>query len=218
MKIFSPVVFLIACLCFAGRSGAEMNAVQLPEPSLEGDVSVEETIQRRRSVRSFRPDALDKEKISQLLWSAQGVTEVGRGLRAAPSAGATYPLELYLVSEDGVYNYAPDGHALEPVKPGDARSSLARAALGQGFVAQAPVSIVVAAVYERTAGRYGTERGERYVHIEAGHAAQNIHLQAVALGLGSVPVGAFDDAGVSEVLSLPEHHAPVYIIPVGYPG
>lgn len=194
-----------------------MERVELPDPSLRGEVSIEETIEGRRSVRSFRPDELSDEEISQLLWSAQGVTEERRGFRAPPSAGATYPLELYLVREDGVYNYAPDGHVLEPVKAGDARSGLAGAALGQGFVAEAPVGIVIAAVYARTAGRYGAERGERYVHIEAGHAAQNIHLQAVALELGSVPVGAFNDAEVSDVLVLPADHEPVYIIPVGHP-
>lgn len=194
-----------------------MQKIDLPEPSLKGEVSVEETIEGRRSVRSFSPGALTLEEISQLLWAAQGVTEERRGFRAAPSAGATYPLELYLVTEDGIHSYAPDGHILEPVKSGDMRSSLAGAALGQRFVAEAQASIVITAVYARTAGRYGAERGRRYVHIEAGHAAQNIHLQAVALGLGSVPVGAFRDAEVSGALSLPEGHEPLYIIPVGRP-
>ncbi len=194
-----------------------MQKMELPEPKLQGEVSLEETIEKRRSIRKFSPDALTAEEIGQIMWSAQGITERGRGFRAAPSAGATYPLELYLVTEEGVYNYIPGEHILQPVKPGDARPSLARAALGQSFVAEAPASIVVTAVYARTAGRYGADRGRRYVHMETGHAAQNIHLQAAALGLGSVPVGAFGDDEVSAALSLPEDHEPLYIIPVGRP-
>lgn len=192
-----------------------MERIVLPEPVLEGEVSVEEAIERRRSVRSFSPEEPGMEAAARLLWSAQGVTDKNRGLRASPSAGATYPLEVYLVNSNGVYSYKPGEHALEPVKEGDVRRALSRAALGQRFVADAPLSIVITAVFSRTEARYGG-RARRYVHIEAGHAAQNIHLQAVALGLGSVPVGAFSDSEVKSVLDIPGEHEPVYIIPVGY--
>lgn len=193
-----------------------MQRINLPEPAMEGRMTLEEAIKGRRSVRSFSDGDIDAASAGMLLWAAQGITCRSRGFRAAPSAGAAYPLELYLVNAEGVYVYVPSDHALEPVKPGDRRIALSRAALGQGFVAQAPASIVITAVYGRTRRRYGA-RAERYVHIEAGHAAQNIHLQAVALGLASVPVGAFRDEEVSDILSLPGDRSPLYIIPVGRP-
>ncbi len=188
----------------------------LPAPKTTGNVSVEQAIHGRRSVREFAPTRLSVETVSQLLWAAQGVTDRHRGLRAAPSAGATYPLVIYLVSDEGVYLYHPESHTLTSKRPGDVRSILASSCLGQPWVREAPVSLVLAAVYERTTKRYGP-RGERYVHIEVGHAAENIHLQAVALGLGSVPIGAFDDRRVAEILGLPAKERPLYIIPVGVP-
>ncbi|MBL7120234.1 MAG: SagB/ThcOx family dehydrogenase [Dehalococcoidia bacterium] len=187
--------------------------VKLPAPRKRGEISVEETLQKRRSERSFASKELSWEQISQLLWSAQGMVE--RGFRTAPSAGATYPLEVYLVTSNGVYHYKPESHQLEPILEGDVRSQLCRACLNQEWIEEAPVSIVIAAVYQRTGRGYGP-RAARYVHIEVGHAAQNIHLQAVALGLGSVPVGAFGDEQVQRVLSLPENQQPLYIVPVGY--
>jgi len=185
-------------------------------PSVKGTVSVEETLARRRSIRTFKSDRLTLDQISQLLWAAQGITERRRGLRTAPSAGATYPLTTYLVTDQGVFMYDPQKHALLPKRAGDVRPALAEAALGQSWVREAPASIVFAAIYERTTGRYGG-RGQRYVHMEAGHAAENVHLQAVALGLGSVPLGAFDDENVAEVLGLGREERPLYIIPVGVP-
>lgn len=187
--------------------------MKLPAPRKKGEVSVEETLERRRSERSFTRKELSWEQLSQLLWSAQGRVE--RGLRTAPSAGATYPLEVYLATSSGVYHYRPESHELELTLEGDVRAQLCQACLNQGWVAEAPASIVIAAVYQRTGRGYGP-RADRYVHIEVGHAAQNVHLQAVALGLGSVPVGAFLDEQVQKVLSLPEGHQAVYVIPVGY--
>lgn len=193
----------------------------LPQPRKSGDVSVEQAIQDRRSIRDFRDQALTLELISQLLWSAQGITDP-RGLRAAPSAGATYPLVLYLVNgrgDDlaaGLYRYVTAAHGLEGIVEGDLRQPLTRAALNQRAVGRAPATIVVAAVYERTTGRYG-ERGIRYVHMEAGHAAQNLYLQAEALGLGGVVIGAFRDREVARVLQLPENEVPLYLMPIGHP-
>ena len=188
--------------------------LELPEPVLKGEVSIEETIKKRRSVRSFSDKPLTLQEISQLLWAAQGITDE-RGLRASPSAGALYPLEIYLVSRRGLFRYIPEGHKLEPIVANDLRARLSQAAWNQPFVAQAPVSIAIAAVYERVTARYG-ERGARYVDIEVGHAAENVHLQAVALGLDSVPVGAFNDKDVSRILNLSDKEKPIYIIPVGY--
>ncbi|MBD3391232.1 MAG: SagB/ThcOx family dehydrogenase [Chitinivibrionales bacterium] len=189
---------------------------ELPLPQTKGEMSLEQAIEQRRSVRSFRPHALSDRDLSQLLWAAQGITDTSRKLRAAPSAGATYPLETYVVTADAIYRYDVDKHALRAVEKGDHRPALARAALGQGCVRTAPAIIVFTAVPARTTVRYGN-RGLRYIHMEAGHSAQNVHLQAAALGLGSVPVGAFDDERVSEVLGCSGKEEPLYIVPVGVP-
>jgi SagB-type dehydrogenase family enzyme len=153
------------------------------------------------------------EDLSQILWAAQGLTE-GR-YRAVPSAGALYPLELIAATADGVFQYVPDGHELEEITKKDVREGLSSAALGQGFIKDAPVVLVITAVFARVTSKYG-ERGQRYVFIEAGHAAQNVCLQAVALGLSAVVTGAFYDSDVQSVLKIPEDFEPVYILPIGY--
>lgn len=188
----------------------------LPSPRLSGPVSLEETLAARRSVRSFTDEALTRAEIGQLLWAAQGLTDAD-GHRTAPSAGARYPLELDVVTAEGVARYVPDGHRLVRRSATDGRAALRRAALDQASVGEAPLVIVISGVVERTAARYGTERAERYVALEAGHAAQNVLLEAVSLGLGAVPVGAFDDAEVRRVLALADGEAPLYLIPVGHP-
>jgi SagB-type dehydrogenase family enzyme len=179
-------------------------------------VSVEEALARRRSVRQFAAKDLTLEQVSQLAWAAQGITDQRRGLRTAPSAGALYPLEVYLVKPDGMFRYLPQSHRLLGLSADDSRARLSQAAYGQPSVREAPLNFVIAAVYERTRVKYGA-RADRYVPIEAGHVGQNIHLQAVALGLGSVSVGAFDDKEVASALGLPGDQEPLYIIPVGYP-
>lgn len=196
---------------------AKENLIQLPQPMIKGKVSLEEAILKRRSQRNFVRKDLTLEQISQLLWAAQGITgEKGRfNFRAAPSAGALYPMEVYLLAKNGLYHYLLPGHKLEQLSKNDLRDALANSALGQGSISQAPVNIVICAVYSRVTAKYG-ERGARYTLIEAGHIAQNIHLQAASLGLGSVPVGAFDDGQIKKILSLPEEQEPLYIIPVGY--
>ena len=191
--------------------------IQLPEPRLSGKVSIEETLKLRRSVRRFTDHLLTHEEISQLLWSAQGLRSGGQR-RTAPSAGALYPLELYVVMAEGVFHFDPAQNTLSVVREGDLREELCRASLNQEFIMEAPLTVAITAVYERIAVRYGKERGARYVYMEVGHAAQNLALQAVALGLGSVPVGAFDDAAVHRVLGVPEDHEPLYLLPVGHPA
>jgi len=194
--------------------GPGSGLVALPSPDLDGGLSLEEALARRRSERSFSSEALTRAEVGQLLWAAQGVTD-GQGRRTAPSAGATYPLELYAVIPEGVYHYLPAGHALSLVRAGDVRGELGAAALGQESVAAAPLVVVITGVVARTAARYGS-RAERYTWLEAGHAAQNVLLQAVALDLGAVPVGAFDDARVRDVVRAPADEAPLYLLPVGH--
>lgn len=188
----------------------------LPPPQLDGPRSLETALATRRSVRSFTDEPLTLAEIGQLLWAAQGVTDPD-GHRTAPSAGATYPLELDVVTADGVARYVPEEHALAWRGTTDLRRALRLAALDQAAVSEAPLVIVISGVVERTAARYGHDRAERYVALEAGHAAQDILLQAGALDLGAVPVGAFVDEGVRRLLSLGEGEAPLYLIPVGRP-
>jgi SagB-type dehydrogenase family enzyme len=206
------VSVLAACLFAAGDPGPR----PLRQPVLKGPRSLEEVLAARRSVRRFKGDALSGEQISQLCWAAQGITDPGRGLRTCPSAGATYPLELYVVTADGVDHYQPSGHVLQRYRDGDLRAALQQAAMHQTCVGQAPATFVIAAVFQRTEKKY-QDRAIRYVHMEAGHCGQNILLQAVALGLGAVPVGAFNDQAVAKALSLPADQAPLYLIPVGAP-
>jgi len=188
--------------------------ISLDKPNLNGSMSLERAIAARRSCRDFSPKSLTQEQISQLAWAAQG-QEAGSRYRTAPSAGATYPLELFVINERGLFHYLPTGHLLEQLSQQDLRAELVSAAWGQGFIEAAPLTLVFAAQFDRTTGHYG-KRGVRYVYMEAGHAAQNVHLQAQALGLGSVAVGAFDDDSVSKVLSLPESLDPIYMVVVGY--
>ncbi len=185
----------------------------LPDPQRVGEISLEEALQRRRSVRAFANTPLTEAEIGQLLWAAQGVTDEA-GHRTAPSAGALYPLELYVGTPDGFFHYDPARHGLTLHKPGDPRPAMQAAGLYQEALGDAPAIFAIAAVQERTEVKYGA-RAPRYVHMEAGHAGQNILLEAVALGLAAVPMGAFDDARLSEALALPEDQRPLYLIPVG---
>ena len=193
----------------------DMKETQLPKPRLKGTVSVEEAIQKRRSARSYSRKDISPEDISQLLWACQGITDGRRGYRSAPSAGALYPLEIYLAKADGLFHYIPEGHRLEIISDKDPRPELADAAYRQHYVAEAGIDIIIAAVYGRVTSKYA-DRGIRYTDMEAGHAAQNVFLQASALGLWSVPIGAFDDAAVARILKLPRDSKPLYILPVGY--
>lgn len=198
-------------------------SIKLPPPSLQGKTSVEEAISRRRSVRSFKSAPLSLLQLSQILWSAQGITGTGK-YRAVPSAGATYPLEVFIIAgeqtieslEAGVYHYEAGVHSVKLHAKGDLRHRLAGAALNQSFIATAPLDIVVCAIFSRTTSMYG-KRGEGYVYIEVGHASQNISLQAISLGLATTVVGAFDDGEVRRILELEEHVKPLYIIPAGKP-
>ncbi len=196
---------------------AQAEQIRLPQPDKKGSLSLEETILRRRSHRTFSGNELTLSQIGQLLFSAQGITETidGSDFRAAPSSGALYPMELYVLTPEGVFHYIPKGHFLEVKTKTDLRQALSGAALGQEAIQLAPMTIVISAVYSRVTGKYG-QRGEQYTHMEAGHIAQNVHLQAVSLGLSSVPIGAFENKKVKSVLSLPPDQEPLYIISVGY--
>ncbi len=231
MKYLSIILALVSglvCSCSAPGtassgipSGKATSSppIRLPAPRLKSDVSLEEALMERRSVRGYAAKPLSLEEVAQLLWSAQGVT-AGWGGRTAPSAGALYPLRVYLASGNvtglapGLYEYLPEGHELARWGDMDIRSDLSRAAIGQEPVREGAIDIVITAIYARRTGKYG-DRGVRYADIEAGHAAQNVCLQAVALGLGTVTIGAFDDRQVRKLLGASENETPLYIMPVG---
>ncbi len=207
----------------------ENNEVMLPLPKELTKISIEKAILLRRSIRDYKKEPIPIEKLSMILWSAQGITNPQLRFRAAPSAGATYPLEIYLVVGNnglvlsnnsylpaGIYKYNVLRHSIILLKRGDHREDLAKEALNQKWVRKAPISIVICGVYERTTSRYG-ERGIRYVHIEVGHVGQNIYLMSTALGLGTVAVGAFHDNGVARVISAEPNEHPLYIMPIGIP-
>jgi len=197
--------------------------IELPAPNTKGKMSVEEAIQKRRSIRRYTDEPINLEDISQLLWAAQGITDPEKGYRAAPSAGRTYPLEVYLVVGkggvkgllEGVYHYDPSAHALKKILEGDVRSDLAKAAHGQPWVAEAPVNIVITADYNRTTSKYG-DLGVRFVHMEAGHVGENIYLEATARGLATVSLGSFYEDQVKELLKIPGNENILYIFPVGH--
>ncbi|MBW2589728.1 MAG: SagB/ThcOx family dehydrogenase [Deltaproteobacteria bacterium] len=193
--------------------------IKLPKPKYNSDVSLEESLIKRRSVRDYTGELLSLEEVSQLLWAAQGTTS-DRGFRTAPSAGALYPLEVYVIVGDvqdlavGIYLYKPKKHEVVMIADKDVRQQLAGAALGQSSVKNGAIDLVFTAVYQRTTVKYG-DRGIKYVHMEIGHAAQNVCLQATAMELGVVTIGAFNDQKVSRILNLPKDEEPLYIIPVG---
>jgi SagB-type dehydrogenase family enzyme len=210
----------------AGRAAAALllvpaAVIRLPPPKTSGNVSVEDTLARRRSVRAYADRPLSLAEVSQLLWAAQGVTGPD-GKRTAPSAGALYPMEISLVAgrvtglDAGIYRYLPAAHSLRRIAAGDRRRAVAEAALWQEWVREAPAVIVIAGVVERTAKKYDP-RAPRYVDIEAGAVAQNVNLQAVALGLGTVVVGAFDDSRLAAAAALSSGERPLLVIPVGKP-
>ena len=222
MKIIGGLLLLMLGIFWQPPAAPAAELIKLPPPAFKGSMSVEEALQQRRTVRFFTSRSLDLQQVSQLLWATQGITDP-RGLRTAPSAGATYPLEIYLVAGDrgvtnltpGVYRYRPGDHALELTLKGDHRTQVARACLSQSWMAAAPVMVVFAAEYQRCTARYG-ERGIRYTHMEVGHAGENLFLETQALGLAAGIVGAFTDKALRQTLHLPKEHEPLLVMPVGY--
>lgn len=213
---------LVALLPWPAAAADELARLTLPPPQTGGRLALESALRQRRSVRAFTDAPLTLDEVGQLLWAAQGQTTPD-GRRTAPSAGGLRPLELHLVAgavqglPPGIYRYAPADHALTRSVAGDRRAALAASAFGaQGWLQQAPALVVVTGVVARSAGRYGA-RAERYAALEAGAAAQNLLLQAVALGLGSTFVGAFDDGALAMLLGLPEGERPWAVLPVGRP-
>jgi SagB-type dehydrogenase family enzyme len=225
--IISLVILVLSLNLFCQRNveetkmqSSESDVIKLPSPIFKGSTSVEEALHKRRSTRDYIDELLTITDISQILWAAQGITEESYGLRTAPSAGALYPLEIYVATNNvkdlppGLYKYKPQNHSITKISEGDKRTVIANAALGQDAITNSSAIVIITAVPERTAVKYG-KRTERYVNIEVGHAGQNIYLQAVSLGLGTVIIGAFKDEALKKVLALPENENPLAIMPLG---
>jgi SagB-type dehydrogenase family enzyme len=220
MKVLMYCGLGVLMVIVAAEKGADVSAasktVTLPAPVLEGKMSLEQAIGHRRSARRFTEQVLTVKEIGQLCWAGQGITEPKRGLRAAPSAGALYPIELYVVTAEGVDRYQPVKHELQRHLAGDQRKALQEAASGQQSVGAAPACMVIAGEFERSARKY-RDRAERYCWLEAGHIAQNILLQATALELAGVPVGGYDDEKTVEAMKLPKGWRVLYLLPIGHP-
>lgn len=235
-SLFSPELFIIISLIFL-FPGTSINCqdlkrgdpviITLPAPELTGTISIEETLHKRRSVRSYSDSSVSLKEISQLLWAAYGITRPNTlykslrgGNRTVPSAGALYPLEIYICCgnvkdlADGIYWYRSDVHKLIRVVAGDQRGPLCAATVGQKHFKKAAAAIIIAADFKRTESKYGKRGTERYVYMEAGHSAQNIYLQGVALNIGVCVVGAFIDKRVINLIDMKEEK-PLYIIPLG---
>jgi SagB-type dehydrogenase family enzyme len=206
---------VLALVLAATTAHADDETVKLPAVHVEGGMTLNDALAHRRSVRQFDKEIIDPGELAQLLWAAQGITDADGG-RTAPSAGGLYPLTIYAVDARGVWRYRPHDHALERVRTGDRGAHLARAALGQDDVRRAPLRLVITAAVWRSAVKY-KDRAERYATLEAGHVAQNVLLECTALGLGAVPIGAFDDADVRHVLGIAWDETPLYIIAIGHP-
>ena len=217
--------FLLFSCGFVGLVRGDADVIQLPDPSFSSDISVEEALNARKAVRSFLDEPIEIGDLSQLLWAACGkkVDGVSGASRTIPSAGALYPIKVYAIVGNvsgiapGIYLYNWRNHTVELVKSGDYRESVSKAGLFQRFIRKAPLIMVVTAVSGKTSLVYGNRGSTRYVHMEAGHSAQNIYLQAAALNLGTVTIGAFDDDKLKAILEIRREET-LYIMPVGKPG
>ncbi|GAB4275193.1 MAG: SagB/ThcOx family dehydrogenase [Candidatus Rifleibacteriota bacterium] len=195
--------------------------IMLAEPAYSGIMTLEQALKKRRSVRQYASTPLELAEVGQILWATQGVSSEKGGYRTAPSAGALYPLETYLVAgevrglQPGIYHYDMNKHCLFPMKSGDFRSGLSNTVLGQKPPLNAPASVVLAGVFERTRIKYGYF-GDRYVYMEAGHAGQNLCLQAVGLGLSALTIGSIEQEKLQALLGLPVNQTPLYVLPFGH--
>ena len=215
LLVCTAVAVLFVSAAFAQETGKSANAnattIQLPQPSKSGGMALTDALAHRRSTRTFTAKPMTQAEISQLLWAAQGITD-DKGRRTAPSASAQYFLHVYLATPDAFFEYLPVGHQLKKLQSGDLRAKLSV----QPSVKTAPCVLLIAGEYGRATEKYGADKGPRVTNLEAGHVAQNVLLQATALGLGAVPVGGFEPKDAQKAASLPAQQTPIYLIPVGH--
>jgi len=218
MLIFGLAILMLLPLCLMDQSILAQEkrtgeTVKLPSPRQDSDVSIEKALLERRSIRSYKEEPLTLNELSQILWAAQGITEPKKGLRTAPSARALFLVEVYVLPGNvtnlstGAYKYQPQGHDLIKIADGDKKAELFKA-VGQAPIKSAPVVLVFSGLSEKT-------QRPAWMYLEAGHAAQNVYLQAVSLKMGGVVMGGFKDVNVRKVLNLSEKEQPLYIMPIG---
>jgi len=219
-RILAVVVIAAACSTYlfvsiaVAQEKSSGAMITMPSPKLDGSVSVEKGLAERRSVRAYKPEAVSMEEVSQILWAAQGITEPSKGYRTAPSARGTYVIHVYLVAGNvsglpgGLYRYEPKGHTLVKLSEGDKKGDLLKAA-GQAPIGPAPAALIISGVTDRSAAN------PNWMYLEAGHASQNVYLQAFTLKLGTVTMAGFKPEAVSRALNLPEKEQPIYIMPFG---
>lgn len=228
IELFCHILLICFLLCLPGLLGCQPGpaksdnsvpqVIELPVVALSSSFSVEKALAQRRSVRSYKQGKLTLSEIGQLLWSAQGITEPNRKLRTAPSAGAIHPLQMYLVVREadgispGLFSYEPNGHKLVTLKTANLYPQITARATRQTFIGTSGIMLIFAADLEKILPRY-KEKAERYTYMEIGHASQNVHLQCESLGLGTVCVGAFNEAELKSILEIDEN--PYYLMPVG---
>ena len=183
---------------------------------------VEEAIRRRRSIREYLRKPMTLDKLSQILWAAQGITDSQSGHRAAPSPGAKYTLELYVFAREGgvtelpagLYHYEPASHSITRVKTGDYSAALQLAAKDQEQVGTAAAVVAITGIFERAMMKYG-ERGIQYALQESGSAGENIYIEATAVGLGTVMMGSFDEDEVGRLVGVEKGEKPLLLMPLG---
>ncbi len=222
MKRMAILAIILACFATPGIGQrrtriSPQKIIQLTDPNLTGTLTFEAALAKRRSVRQFSSQALKRTQIGQLAWAGQGITDKQRGLRTAPSAGSVYPIELFIATNEGLFIYRPTEHSLQQTSEEDIRGRLARATATPEPVVGAGCAIIVTGSSRKLATRFGA-KSRTYLALEAGHVAQNIQLQAVCLGLGSVPVGGLDTAAVRKICRMSRELEPLYVICVGYPA
>lgn len=216
MDILHRNILVLGALLVLASTAVGQEPVALPKPQTTGGMPLQEALAKRRSVREFKPTPLTAAEVGQLCWAAQGITEPNRGLRTAPTAMLLYSVSVYMVDANGIHAYLPKEHALKTLRSENILAELCALPPNPPGLGQAPAVMVLGLNVGPLAQRVG-EKAERYGMMEVGHVAQNVLLQVTALGLGSIPVGGFDDAKVATLLKLPDGVRPVYLLPVGHP-
>jgi SagB-type dehydrogenase family enzyme len=217
--ILIAIFIFLTFFSFTNKDNKILAIIKLPAPIYHSNTSIEQALKERRSIRTYGNGPITLQQVAQLLWAAQGITSVN-GFRTSPSAGGLYPLDIYVICGNintlptGVYHYNPKNHSLKLLVKGDKRKNLAIAALNQTTIQNGNADIVITGTYMKTIEKYG-QRGKRYVYMEAGHVAENIYLQAVSLGIGTVSIGAFNDTAVKSILNISNNTDPLYIMPIG---
>ncbi len=209
-------ILFIVCSALAGVSSEDAKKIVLPKPIAQGSLSLEEAFWKRHSSRAFSERVPDWKAIGQLLWAAQGINRPENQHRTTPSAFGAYPLEIYVVLPTGVFHYIPKDHAVVKVRPGNVWDEISKSVVATS-THQSRCVFVISAVFARTEKKASVDEAKRYIYLEGGHAAQNLLLQTIPLGMSAVPIGAPVSPDEQKILGIPKEEKPIYILATGYP-